>query len=827
MEPLKLTHCTVDLVQGIVQIDDETVRLTTKERELLHYLVDRSGQVVPREDLLTDVWGYAVTSVTRAIDKTVARLRAKIRDQGRQSIHLHTVHGTGYRFEPLRTTILGPRRGNVTPFPTRFVGREEELETITAALEDNSLVSLIGPAGVGKTRLAVDLSRDFRESWFVSLCDGPDIADRLAGLLGLPASPDPSALAEALAARGRCVIIADAAEGSMDALATLLDAVRSRAPEVRWLVTSRTALRLAGEHLIEIGPLHEDDAIALFADRARARRADFAFSDPDEARTLVRALDGLPLAIELAAARVRVLTPTALLDALHHRFEVLTSDRPGRHATLRGAIDISWDLLSPDDQHALARCSVFRGGFDLASAEAILGSGALDRIERLQDHSLLYTDASLRFFLYQSIRDYAAEQLSPSDPVHARHTTHYIALGERLVAELGGPNEVVSLRTLRREIDNLMAVGPALEDRARAALAAFPALYSARPQAALEWLDAVQGVGGTLGLRIRLARAELLHTLGSNDAAIAALEPVLADSETHRAEALRVLGDIHHRRGDRAAAEQAYRDGVALARADGAPLLTSLFLSRIGALLHTSGEPERAHEVYQEALSMHQEQGNRAQEARILANLGILWVAHGGGQTGTGHAQAEAWFEGALAWAIESGDRVLEGRQLGNLAGLYADWERHEDAEAMAEQAIALLSSLGQRRSLGLVHGTLGRLLHLMARYPEADAAYRAALSCARGSGDAVHEGLVSAHLGALCADRGQLEVAADYLDRADLLLADRDPDTLRIAAAVSRGNLEHARGEDGFRRLERSEQETRSAHVRWAVRLLHRLQSG
>jgi len=453
----------------------------------------------------------------------------------------------------------------------------------------------------------------------------------------------------------------------------------------------------------------------------------------------------------------------------------------------------------------------------------VLGPDALDRIETLQDHSLLYTDESLRFFLYQSIRDYAAEHLPPGDPARARHAEHFVAVGEKLAEDVHGPDGVAKVHHLRREIDNLMAVGPALEDRARAALAAFVALRSTRPQVALEWLDSIQDVPGTLGLRLRLARAEILHARGANDRAIEALKPALSGEGPSRAEALRILGGIHHARGDRDAAQQAYGEGIGIARDENLSLLTSLFLSRIAALLHTSGQPERAHEAYQEALRLHQELGNRAQEARILANLGILWVAHGGGQTGTGHAQAEAWFEGALAWAIESGDRVLEGRQLGNLAGLYADWGRHDDAEAMAEQAIALLAGLGQRRSLGLVYGTSGRLFHFVGRYPEADAAYRAALTCARAVDDAVLEGLLSAHLGALCADRGQLEVASEYLDNAERLLAEREPETLRIAAEVSRGNLEHACGEDAFDRLDRPEHETRSVDVRWAVRLLAR----
>ena len=824
---LKLTECTVDLVQGTVDVGGETVRLTTKELELLNYLVERSGTVVPRESLLEEVWGYAITSMTRAIDKTVARLRAKIRDHGRQPVHLHTVHGTGYRFELLVEESATARKSNVEASPTRFIGRASDMATIGTALEETDLVSLVGPAGVGKTRLATEIAATFiergDEAWFVSLLDGPDVADRLADAIGVPPGTDPEPLGQAVASRGRCLVIADSAEGQLAALKVVLAALRPRAPEARWLVTSRTALRLPGERLIEVGPLDNADAIALFTDRARDRRADFAFEDDAEALALMRRLDGLPLAIELAAARVRVLTPKLLLERLNRRFEILTSARQGRHATLRGAIDTSWELLSEDDQLALARCSIFRGGFTLDGAEAVLGPAALDRIESLRNHSLLYTDESLRFFLYGSIRDYAAEHLPADDPARERHAAYFVGFGEQLSGLAHTSDGAVSIKRLRREVDNLMAVGPDREDSARAALAAFEALRSTRPRVALEWLTRSRGVGGELDDRIRIARAEILHASGANDEALAALAPVLAAVGPQLANALRTQGGIHHARREPEQALACYDQGIAIARAQNNSLLEGMFLSRMGALHHTSGRPDLAHEIYTEALAVHQRLGNRAQEARLLANLGILWVAHGGGQTGTGHAQAEAWFEGALSWATEIGDRVLEGRQLLNLAGLYADWDRYEEAEATGGKAVELLTSLGQRRSLGLARGTLGRLFHFLGRYPEADASYREALTCARDVGDGVLEGLISAHLGALCADRGQREVAEDHIERAASLLEGREPKTLFATTEIARGNLELARGGDPTARLERSELETRSVDVRWALRLLRR----
>ncbi len=827
MARLKLTECTVDLVQGTVEGGGDVVRLTTKELELLNYLVERAGSVVPREALLEDVWGYAITSMTRAIDKTVARLRAKIHDHGRQPIHLHTVHGTGYRFELLQPSTAPLPRTNVELWPTSFIGRADELTAIRDALASTDLVSLVGPAGVGKTRLAIEIATDFQksgdEAWFVSVLNAPDITDRITDALGIPPGANPEPLAQAVAARGRCLLIADAAEGQIDALGALLAALRPRAPQARWLITSRTALRLAGERLIEIGPLHDADAIELFTDRARDRRADFAFDDPDEAVALIRRLDGLPLAIELAAARVRVLTPALLLERLNRRFELLTSSREGRHGTLRGAIDTSWELLPADDQLALARCSVFRGGFTLEAAEAVLGANALDRIESLQDHSLLFTDESLRFFLYESIRDYAAEHLPADDPARGRHARFFVDLGEQLSERIHSHDGAASIVQLRREVDNLTAVGPDRDASARAALAAFHALRPTRPQEAFEWLTRVRDLGGELGLRVRIARAEILHALGAIEEATAELAPVMQAQGEILAQAHRVQGGIHHGMRDREEALSHYNRGIEIARAEGLSLLEGMFLSRIGALHHTTGSPELAHEVYQQALTLNERLGNRAQQARLLANLGILWVAHGGGQTGTGHAQAEAWFEGALSWATEIGDRVLEGRQLLNLAGLYADWERYEETEITGRRAVEILANLGQRRSLGLAHGTLARLYHFLGRYPEADAAYREGLACSRDVSDSVLEGLLSANLGALCADRGQLEFAEDLLDRAASLLEGRNPPTLAAAAQIARGNLELARGEDATARLERSELETRSVDVRWSLRLLRR----
>ena len=363
-----------------------------------------------------------------------------------EAIELFEVAPPGAPFAPPADSAKGWRvtRVNGSWVPTRevhhtlpaerdsFVGRRAELEALGARIDAGArLVSLLGTGGTGKTRLACRFARDALGglgggAWFCDLSAARDAAAiHFAVAQGLDVAlraGDPvRQIAQAIAGRGECLVIVDNFEQVVAHAEATLGRWLDAAPLARFIVTTREVLGIPGEEVLELAPLRTDDAIELFMQRAAAARAGLAPAPSDTAavRQLVAMLDGLPLAIELAAARVRTLAPSSLVARVRDRFDLALSHtgRSDRQATLRAAFDWSWDLLGDAERAALSLLAVFEGGISLDAAGAVLvapGGDALDLIETLQrlvDKSLLRTAGDERFELLQTVRDYALQRL--------------------------------------------------------------------------------------------------------------------------------------------------------------------------------------------------------------------------------------------------------------------------------------------------------------------------------------------------------------------------------------------------------------------------------
>ena len=376
-------------------------------------------------------------------------------------------------FPPLRSLDTPP--GNLPRQVTTFVGREREIATLGDLVRQSSLVTLTGVGGVGKTRLALQVAAtvvaDFPDgAWlceFAPVTDSDAVWETLAASLRVQSSPV-RALEESVLeylAPKRAVLVLDNCEHLLDAIVGQADAITHRCPRLALLATSREGLALAGERMVAVpslgvpavdaagDDLMDADAVRLFADRAGAARSDFALTDRNigEVAVLCRRLDGIPLAIELAAARVRSMSVEDLVSRLDQRFKLLTQGSRAaleRHQTLRNTIDWSYDLLDPTERQALNAMSVFAGTCDLEAAEAVLSGLELDALDvadvlgQLVDKSLVVADDSgdggVRYRLLETIRQYAREQLQASGDtaaVRRRHAEHYVA-----VAELAGPH---------------------------------------------------------------------------------------------------------------------------------------------------------------------------------------------------------------------------------------------------------------------------------------------------------------------------------------------------------------------------------------------------
>ena len=336
----------------------------------------------------------------------------RLRDISRP-VNVFQVVANGLRtdFPALKTLDSTP--GNLRPSTTSFLGRAAEIAELQTALKAHRLVTLTGPGGVGKTRLAVEvatrLAADFVDGvWVIELApvgDPTAVAEAVAATLGITQQPGMNladSVATALEGRSRLLVF-DNCEHVLDAAADLIDAILQHSATVTILATSREGLRLADEQLWPVPSLDTRDgadstAAALFVERAKAVSPTLALNDADQATAVAevcRRLDGIPLAIELAASRMQSMTVVELHDRLHDRFRLLTGSRRGleRHQTLRQAVQWSYDLLDHSEKTLLARCSVFAGGFNLGAACAIAGTddefAIMDLLDALVRKSLM------------------------------------------------------------------------------------------------------------------------------------------------------------------------------------------------------------------------------------------------------------------------------------------------------------------------------------------------------------------------------------------------------------------------------------------------------
>ncbi|MFF9285097.1 ATP-binding protein [Streptomyces griseosporeus] len=395
---------------------------------------------------------------------------------------------------------FGQRRGGHLPAElTSFVGRSGELAVIREALAGARLVTLVGPGGVGKSRTALRAAAEAQGRFtdgvrlveLSALHDAELVPAVLAGVLELPEQSGMSpldAVVEHLRGR-RLLIVLDTCEHLVDACAMLCDILLREAPGLSVLATSRQPLDVPGEHCVPIAPLSRDDAVDLFLQRAAAVTGGLGVGDDDRERTLalVDRLDGIPLALELAAVRLRAVPLAELVARLDRRFEVLTGGRRTaltRHQTLRTAIDWSYDLCTGPERLLWARLSVFAGPFDLRAAERVCAGGELPA-ERVVEALIGLVDKSVvqrigeqgdRYRLLDTIREYGADRLAPADDradVLARHFAHYEELVGRFWDEFTGPSQVALHRAVRRDAADVRAAleyGCATEGRAVDAL---------------------------------------------------------------------------------------------------------------------------------------------------------------------------------------------------------------------------------------------------------------------------------------------------------------------------------------------------------------------
>jgi predicted ATPase len=581
-------------------------------------------------------------------------------------------------FPPLRTVS----NTNLPRPASSFVGRERELAEVTALLrERDRVVTLTGPGGTGKTRLAIEVALEL-------------VPEFQAGVFWVPLAPlrDPALVPETIAQtvgakdglaehiqERELLLLIDNLEQVLEA-ASELAALVERCPNLRLLVTSRERLRVRGEVEYAVPPLAEPDAVDLFCARARL--------EPDETiAELCRRLDNLPLALELAAARTSMLSPTKILERLSQRLDLLKGgrDAEARQRTLRETIEWSYELLDADEQTLFRRLSVFSGGCTLEAAEEVCDAD-LDVLQSLVDKSLVrYTND--RFWMLETIRDFAAERLEESGEgteLRRGHADHVARLLDEVGPYLGGREQVEWLRRLDQELDNLRAAlafaGQFEQDELLLRLTApraFAGFFSIRGYLSegRAWTERAlerQAADHRLRRRTICCASWLSYLQGDFAATVRLANEGLRDAERagdvdDAAFLLRRLAGVASARGAYDEAVELWQQTIQLAREHGDRSGLAASLTSLGDLELAEGHVERAVRLSEEALDLYRDAGRP--EGVLNATQNLAFAALAGGQID----RASRLLADSLLQAQELGDARSTGDGLLGLAAVAAE----------------------------------------------------------------------------------------------------------------------------------------------------------
>jgi len=736
--------------------------------ELLLFLIERRGELVTREQIVDRVWGQGVFfDSDNSINNAISKIRQVLRDDAEQPQFIQTITGKGYRFiasvvevephvsprgrllefaamrddstEGHEVMPVEVRPANLPAQRTGFVGREKELAGAKELLlrKDVRVLTVTGPGGIGKTRLALQVATGMAAHFpggihFVALSSLSDpglIASVIVQTLGIRQAGGQSPL-EVLKqnlqeSSAPLLLLLDNFEHLVQAAPTVTELL-AIAPNLKILVTSRAALRVYGEHEFPVPPLALPDprststleilsqcpAVALFAQRAAATKPDFALTRENAAaigEICVR-LDGLPLAIELAAARIKVLSPVSMQARLASRLQLLTGgarDLPQRQQTLRAAMDWSYDLLAPAEQKLFERLSVFVGGCTLEGAEAVcdtkgdLGMDLLEGMASLVDKSLVQQvereKSESRFLMLETIREYALEKLVASGEqtlTRRAHAAYCLVLAEEGATEQCGTAATEWLERFALEHDNF--------------------------RAALDWLTETKNADWGLRLGAALFRFwEMGEYLAEGRTRLCKLLNLEGDPSKARARALFAAGVLAGEQGDGATADALIRESLQTALQLGDKQGAAVSLNALAVQARERGDVAVACSLLEESLALWRTLKDQRASARALSNLANVVELQGD------HARARSLYAECHSIFQELGDRTGVAWSINYQGDVARDQADFPGARALYEQSLAIFRELGDRWGIAATLADLGSLAREEGDYSATYSLYR------------------------------------------------------------------------------------------------------
>ena len=676
---LRFAGCELDLARVVLRRDGEEVRLEPKAFDLLAYLVERRGAVVRKEELLDAVWGDRFVSES-ALTSRIKAVRQAVNDDGARQAIIRTVHGKGYEFiAPVETAAgsIPSASDGLSTIPglgtaiQPLIGREPLMALLVDALATHRLLTLVGPGGVGKTSVGLELARATAANYAdgVHVIGLVSVVDEQATSAAFATSVDVNvrrsssiddAITEMLRPR-HCLLVLDNCEHLIESVAALVSRILVEAPLVSIVATSREPLAVPGEQVWSVEPLSTAadkevsaeavltvPAVALFVARARAADPTFVLDDAAAPQIveICRRLDGIPLAIELAAARTRVLGVAEIARRLDERFALLKAMRRGsdpRHRAMHDAISWSYDLLQPEEQALFTALSVFAGSFDLHAAEAISpGTDVLDLLTRLTERSMLsvrpQAGGPTRYELLETLRDYGRTRLDDERAalLFTTHASHFAEEAASVETALRGPDEGAAMTYAESSFADLRAAQRfatetgALDDAFGLIAAIREFAMRAMRYEVFAWAEAACRAPGALehplAPLLTGIRAYGAWVRGEFDLAIALAE------ETHRLErtlsveptglAERVLGNVYYMidRADLGHEQAARHARLAEASGNDSRLVHAYYMASVA--LSSEGRIEEAQHLVRRA---HE----HAERSRSPTDLASAAVARG------------------------------------------------------------------------------------------------------------------------------------------------------------------------------------------------------